>query len=45
VEHNIDVIMSISDYIFVLDQGKKVAEGKPREIHQNEKVLQTYLGE
>jgi ABC-type branched-subunit amino acid transport system ATPase component len=45
VEHNIDVIMSISDYIFVLDQGKKVAEGKPREIHENEKVLQTYLGE
>ena len=45
VEHNIDVIMSISDYIFVLDQGKKVAEGNPREIHENEKVLRTYLGE
>lgn len=45
VEHNIDVIMSISDYIFVLDQGKKVAEGKPKEIHENEKVLRTYLGE
>lgn len=45
VEHNIDVIMSISDYIFVLDQGKKVAEGKPKEIYENEKVLQTYLGE
>lgn len=45
VEHNIDVIMSISDYIFVLDQGEKVAEGTPKEIHKNEKVLQTYLGE
>ena len=45
VEHNIDVIMSISDYIFVLDEGKKVAEGNPREIHENEKVLRTYLGE
>ncbi len=45
VEHNIDVIMSISDYIFVLDQGKKVAQGKPKEIYENEKVLQTYLGE
>jgi branched-chain amino acid transport system ATP-binding protein len=37
--------MSISDYIFVLDQGEKVAEGNPKEIHENEKVLQTYLGE
>ena len=45
VEHNIDVIMSISDYIFVLDQGKKVAEGNPKEIYENEKVLATYLGE
>jgi ABC-type branched-subunit amino acid transport system ATPase component len=45
VEHNIDVIMSISDYIFVLDQGKKVAEGNPKEIYENEKVLETYLGE
>lgn len=44
VSHNIEVIMSISDYIFVLDQGRKVAEGKPREIYENEKVLQTYLG-
>ena len=45
VEHNIDVIMSISDYIFVLDQGGNVAEGTPKDIYQNEKVLETYLGE
>jgi len=45
VEHNIDVIMSISDYIFVLDGGRKVAEGTAKEIYENEKVLQTYLGE
>ena len=45
VEHNIDVIMTICDYIIVLDQGRKVAEGTPKEIYQNEKVLQTYLGE
>jgi ABC-type branched-subunit amino acid transport system ATPase component len=45
VEHNIDVIMSISDYIFVLDQGELVAEGKPKNIQSDEKVLQTYLGE
>lgn len=44
VEHNIDVIMSISDYIFVLDQGRKVAEGTPKDIYQDEKVLKTYLG-
>jgi ABC-type branched-subunit amino acid transport system ATPase component len=45
VEHNIDVIMAISDYIFVLDQGKLVAEGKPKDIQSDEKVLETYLGE
>jgi ABC-type branched-subunit amino acid transport system ATPase component len=45
VEHNIDVIMSISDYIFVLDQGRLAAEGTPKEIYENEKVLETYLGE
>ena len=45
VEHNIDVIMSISDYIFVLDQGSKVAEGEPKDIYQDERVLETYLGE
>jgi ABC-type branched-subunit amino acid transport system ATPase component len=44
VEHNIDAIMSISDYIFVLDQGRKVSEGTPKDIYQDEKVLKTYLG-
>lgn len=45
VEHNIDVIMSISDFIFVLDQGKLAAGGTPKEIYENERVLETYLGE
>lgn len=45
VEHNIDVIMSISDYIYVLDQGKKVAQGTKKEIYKNETVLETYMGE
>jgi ABC-type branched-subunit amino acid transport system ATPase component len=45
VEHNIDVVMTICDYIFVLDQGTKFAEGTPGEIYNNEEVLHKYLGE
>lgn len=45
VEHNMDLIMEISDWIFVLHQGQKIAEGNPEEIHKNEEVIRVYLGE
>jgi branched-chain amino acid transport system ATP-binding protein len=45
VEHNIDVIMAISDFIYVLDQGMLVAQGSKKDIYKNETVLQTYMGE
>ncbi|MBN1409256.1 MAG: ABC transporter ATP-binding protein [Spirochaetales bacterium] len=45
VEHDISLVMNISDEIMVLNQGKKLAEGKPKEIQKNEEVIKVYLGE
>ena len=44
IEHNINIIMEISDNILALDQGKRIAYGTPKEIQQNEEVIDSYLG-
>lgn len=44
VEHNIETIMSLSDIIFVMAEGEKIAEGSPSDIRQNERVIDAYLG-
>ncbi len=44
VEHDIPVIMDISDKIVVLDFGKKIAEGTPEHVQTNEAVIAAYLG-
>ncbi len=45
IEHNMDVVMSLCDRVWVLAEGRNLAEGKPKEIQTNPKVLEAYLGQ
>ncbi|MBD2293747.1 ABC transporter ATP-binding protein [Anabaena sphaerica FACHB-251] len=45
IEHNMDVIMSLCDRVWVLAEGQNLAVGTPTEIQRNTKVLEAYLGE
>ncbi len=44
IEHNINIIMEISDNVLALDQGKRIAFGPPKEIQKNKEVIDSYLG-
>ena len=45
IEHNMDLIRELSDYLYVMDGGKLLAEGKPKEVLARKDVIEAYLGE
>nr|WP_320012936.1 ABC transporter ATP-binding protein [uncultured Desulfobulbus sp.] len=45
IEHDMKMVMTLSDHIFVMDYGQKIAEGTPDEVRYNPAVIKAYLGE
>ena len=44
IEHHMDLVMNVSDYIYVIDFGSEIARGIPEEVQNNKRVIEAYLG-
>jgi ABC-type branched-subunit amino acid transport system ATPase component len=44
VEHNMDLVMNVADHVYVMDHGEYLFQGKPREVQDNARVIEAYLG-
>ena len=44
IEHDISLVMSISDYVYVMDHGRMLSEGMPEQVQRDPAVIEAYIG-